>query len=127
MTYNKDLRNYTEPLVEGSMDAVYPLAVAATQLLCDVLWLPHHRPHAASVSAFLSISGKSFENYIQDLLDVFLSQDAVLGCLEAATAAVKEWAKLEDCATMEPELPSTTEAELKNCLRQKIPGEKTRN
>ncbi|CAG7815828.1 unnamed protein product [Allacma fusca] len=112
----------SESLAEGAMDAVYPLAVAATQLLCDVLWLPHHRPHSASVAAFLSISGKPFENYLQDFLDILFSKEAFLGYVEMATAAIKEWAKEEDNPVdQEPEIPGASEEDLKICLKQKIP------
>lgn len=96
----------------------YPLAAALTQLLCDVLWLPNCRPHNASVSTFMSLSGKSLENYVEETIDVFLSDEAVLGYLEWFCKSLKVDA--ESIPDFQYDL--STEPDLKNCLRKRIPG-----
>ena len=102
----------------------YPLALAITQLLCDVLWLPQRKPHAASVSVFISISGKSLENYLQESLDIFLSEEAFLGYLEWLTASVTEWSGSEASeGQQEKEEFFYTSEDLRKCFKQKIPGQ----
>jgi len=92
----------------------FPLASALTQLLCDILWLPTCRPHNTSVSTFMSLSGKSLENYVHETIDVFLSDEAILGYLE--------WFNKFIVTETEPIGELSTELDIQNCLRKRIPA-----
>jgi len=92
----------------------YPLASALTQLLCDILWLPNCRPHNASVSTFMSLSGKALENYVHEFCEVFVSDEAILGYLE--------WFNKFIVTETEPIGELSTELDIQNCLRKRIPA-----
>lgn len=67
----------------------------------------------------MSLSGKSLENYVQETIDVFLSDEAVLGYLEWFGKSLKaEIDPLQDLQQFE----LCAELDLKNCLRKRIPG-----
>jgi len=96
------------------LSSTYPLAASVTSLLCDVLWLPNYRPTYASVSTFMTLSGKSLENYVQETLTVLVSEESALGYLEWMAASFTR---------PETEPPyHATEQELQTCMRKKIPG-----
>ena len=95
--------------------------MAVTNLLCDVLWLPNRKPQSASVSAFMSLSGKSLENYLQETLDIFLSEDACLGYMEWLTVSVNEWSKANNKG-QDKDDNYYSQDDLKVCLKQRIPG-----
>jgi hypothetical protein len=67
----------------------------------------------------MSISGKSLENYVQETIDVFLSEEAILGYLEWVTKSLKP----EMDASQDLPLENCTEQDLKSCLKRRIPGE----
>lgn len=108
---------------EGKIFSAYPLAAAVTQLLCDVLWLPQYRPHPASVATFMSISGKSLENYVVESMDIFLSDEAILGYLEWLTITVST-GQSDTGSHYEPTNDFLNEQDLKNIVKRRIPGKK---
>lgn len=106
---------------EGKIFSVYPLAAAVTHLLCDVLWLPQYRPHPASVATFMSISGKSLENYVLETMDIFLSDEAILGYLEWLTISINNGQSDTD-SRYDLNSEYGSEQDLKNIVKRRIPG-----
>lgn len=114
-----------ELLLDGSLESLYPLASVFTQFLCDVLWLPPQRPHSASIAAFMSISGKSLENYLQESLRLLSSEDAFTVYLNWLTGSINEWMTATEetfSINLEETLPNSTVEDLKHCLRERVPG-----
>lgn len=106
---------------ESKIFSAYPLAAAVTHLLCDVLWLPQYRPHPASVATFMSISGKSLEHYVVESMDIFLSEEAILGYLEWLTISINSGqADIDSRCDVSSEFFS--EQDLKNIVKRRIPG-----
>ncbi|CAL8078290.1 unnamed protein product [Orchesella dallaii] len=101
--------------------STYPLAAAVTQLLCDVLWLPQYRPHPASVATFMSISGKSLENYVVESMDIFLSEEAILGYLEWLTISINSGQSDTD-SRCDGNNEFYSEQDLKNIVKRRIPA-----
>lgn len=67
----------------------------------------------------MTLSGKSLENYVQETIDVFLSDEAVLGYLEWFGKSLK--AETDSVQDLQYDL--CAELDLRNCLRKRIPGE----
>lgn len=118
------MRGFYGVVEEGKIFSAYPLAAAVTQLLCDVLWLPQYRPHQASVATFMSISGKSLENYVLETMDIFLSDEAVLGYLEWLTISINNGQSDTD-SRCDISSEYFSEQDLKNIVKRRIPGKKT--